>query len=88
MSPVPLLPQPMQTYENVMIPKRGKIHMPHLSSASIPKVFERLPHGRIAPLVDFIRQEQFHFRREHSTTLQFVRVITQLMDDENKHHSL
>ena len=39
----------------------------------ISKVFEHLLHGQITPLLDnFIRQEQFGFRRQHSTTLQPV----------------
>ena len=41
-----------------------------------------------SPLLDgFIRQEQFCFRREHSTNLQLVKVVTQLTDAENKHQS-
>ena len=52
--------------------------------ASLASRFEGI---RAALLDDLIRQEPFAFRRENLPTLQLVRVIPQLMDAENKHHS-
>ena len=77
-----------------MIPKTGKPRM--LADSDCPisllpvisKVFERLLLAPIWPLLDnFIRSEQFGFRREHSTTLQLVRVVTELSDAANKKES-
>ena len=60
----------------IMIPKPRKLridpsnHRPISLLPVISKVLERLLHGRYAPLLDGF------FRREHSTTLQLVRVVT------------
>ena len=49
------------------------------------KVSERLLNARIVPLrAGFIRSEQYGFRKEHSTTLQLVRVITKFSDAANE----
>jgi len=50
----------------------------------ISKIFERLFHSRLAPILkDFIRPEQFGCRPGHSTVLQLVRVVNQLVDNHN-----
>ena len=62
-----------------MIPKPGKSRMfpenyrPISLLPVLSKVFERLLHARVVPLLDgLIRSEEYAFRREHSTTLQPV----------------
>ena len=77
-----------------MIPKPGKPRMladsyrPISLLPVISKVFERLLLAHIWPLLDnFILSEQLGFRREHSTTLQLVRVVTALSDAANKRES-
>ena len=54
----------------------------------ISKVFERLLHVRIVPLLEtIVLQEQFGFSKGHLMTLQLVMVITQLTDGENECHT-
>lgn len=49
----------------------------------VSKVFEKILLARMSPVIDdLILHEQFGFRREHSTTLQLVRVLS---DATNPH---
>ena len=54
----------------------------------ISSVFESLLQARISPLLhNFIRTKQFRFRKEYSTTLQLICVVTHLTDAANKKES-
>lgn len=75
----------------ILFPKPGKSpinpqnHRPISLLPVISKMFERLFLSRLSPyLDDFIRPEQFGFRRGHSSTLQLVRLVNSLVDNHNK----
>lgn len=74
----------------ILIPKPGKSRQfpenfrPISLLPILSKMFERLFLARISPfLEDFIRPEQFGFRKGHSTVQQIVRVVNMLVDNAN-----
>lgn len=70
-----IVPTPQEPY---IVPEKYK-PFSHLSVIS--KVFERILHIHVAPLVGiFFLKEQFVLIREQSTTLQIIRLVTCLAE--------